>query len=121
MKKRRTLAVGLIGYGFMGKAHSNAWRQAPRFFDLPVELRMRTLCGRDARAVKEAAHPYVAQWWPAGHLLGYEHSFIHAVVDFVRAIVSGKKVAPDFGDGLANQRVLAAIEESARAKRWVKL
>jgi predicted dehydrogenase len=71
--------------------------------------------------VTEAAHPYVAQWWPPGHLLGYEHSFIHTVVDFVRAIVSGKKVAPDFADGLANQRVLAAVEQSAREKQWVKL
>jgi predicted dehydrogenase len=43
------------------------------------------------------------------------------VVDFVRAIVSREKVAPDFADGLANQRVLAAIEQSAREKRWVKL
>src|SRR2546427_8135759 len=55
MTSRRTLHVGLIGYGFMGKAHSNAWRQAPRFFDLPAEVRMKTLCGRDARTLKKAA------------------------------------------------------------------
>ena len=55
MTPRRTLHVGLIGYGFMGKAHSNAWRQAPRFFDLPAEVRMKTLCGRDERAVRKAA------------------------------------------------------------------
>lgn len=55
MKSRRTLQVGLIGYGFMGRAHSNAWRQAPRFFDLPANVRMSTLCGRNARAVKKAA------------------------------------------------------------------
>ncbi len=39
----------------MGKAHSNAWRQAPRFFDLPADLRLRTICGRDARALKKSA------------------------------------------------------------------
>ena len=39
----------------MGKAHSNAWRQAPRFFDLPAEVRLRTICGRDARALKKSA------------------------------------------------------------------
>src|SRR5689334_4535467 len=54
----RTLRVGMIGYGFMGKAHSNAWRQAPRFFDLPADVEMRTICGRDARAVKAAANKF---------------------------------------------------------------
>ena len=57
MRKRR-LAVGLIGYKFMGRAHSNAWRQAPRFFDLPVDVDMRTICGRDLRAVKKAAEQF---------------------------------------------------------------
>ena len=57
MSKPR-LTVGLIGYQFMGKAHSNAYRQAPRYFDLPYELRMKTLCGRNERAVKEAAHTF---------------------------------------------------------------
>ena len=51
MRTRRTLNVGLIGYKFMGKAHSNAWRQAPRFFDLPADVRMKTICGRNRAAV----------------------------------------------------------------------
>src|SRR4051795_5981167 len=55
MAARRTLGVGLIGYNFMGRAHSNAWRQAPRFFDLSADLRLKTLCGRNASAVKRAA------------------------------------------------------------------
>src|SRR4249919_3290914 len=55
MSARRVLQVGLIGHGFMGKAHSNAWRQAPRFFDLPADLRLRTICGRDALALKKSA------------------------------------------------------------------
>jgi predicted dehydrogenase len=55
MSTRRTLAVGLIGYQFMGKAHSNAWRQAPRFFDLPADVQMKTICGRNRAAVKRAA------------------------------------------------------------------
>ena len=53
--KKRALRVGLVGYNFMGKAHSNAWRQAGRFFDLPAEIEMRTLCGRSPAAVKSAA------------------------------------------------------------------
>lgn len=55
MTTRRILNVGLVGYGFMGKAHSNAWRQAPRFFDLPAEIRMKAICGRNATAVRKAA------------------------------------------------------------------
>ena len=52
---KTTYNVGLIGYQFMGKAHSNAYRQVGRFFDLPAEVRMRTLCGRDEAAVTKAA------------------------------------------------------------------
>src|SRR5260370_585670 len=52
---KRTLAVGLIGYEFMGKAHSNPWRQAPRFFDLPADVRMKTIFGRNRAVVKPAA------------------------------------------------------------------
>jgi predicted dehydrogenase len=55
MPAKRTLTVGLIGYNFMGRAHSNAWRQAPRFFDLPAQLELKTICGRDRAAVKNAA------------------------------------------------------------------
>ena len=68
---KRTLVVGLIGYKFMGKAHSNAWRQAPRFFDLPAEVRMKTICGRDRRAVKKAADQFgweaIATDWRDSH------------------------------------------------------
>ena len=49
------LSVGMVGYAFMGAAHSQAWRNAPRFFDLPRRPRMTALAGRDATRVKEAA------------------------------------------------------------------
>jgi predicted dehydrogenase len=52
---RPTLGVGMIGYAFMGAAHSHAWRTAPRFFDLPLHPAMRAVCGRDATRVAEAA------------------------------------------------------------------
>ena len=55
MSAKRVLKVGLIGYGFMGRAHSNAWRQAPCFFDLPAEIELRSICGRDSRGVRTAA------------------------------------------------------------------
>ena len=50
----RTLRVGLIGYRFMGRAHSNAWRQAPRFFNLKANVEMHTICGRDTAGVQMA-------------------------------------------------------------------
>ena len=53
MKKH--LTVGMIGYNFMGRAHSNAWRQAPRFFDLPADIRLKTLCGRSQNRVQLAS------------------------------------------------------------------
>src|SRR3954470_17838101 len=51
-----TLGVGLIGYAFMGAAHSQAWRTAPRAFDLPRQPEMTLLCGRTASATEAAAH-----------------------------------------------------------------
>src|SRR4051794_18824669 len=49
------LGIGLIGYAFMGAAHSQAWRSAPRFFDLPLDPQLNVLCGRNAEAVRAAA------------------------------------------------------------------
>jgi predicted dehydrogenase len=63
--------------------------------------------------VTEADHPYIAAWWPPGHGLGYEHGFTHQVVDLVTDIAKGADPAPSFADGLAVQRVLAAVEASA--------
>jgi predicted dehydrogenase len=50
------LAVGMVGHAFMGNAHSQAWRAAPRFFDLPLDPVMQVVCGRDAGRAAEAAH-----------------------------------------------------------------
>ena len=50
----RTLRIGLIGTGFMGRAHSNAWRQAPHFFPLKARVEMHTLCGRNRSHVEAA-------------------------------------------------------------------
>ncbi len=66
-------------------------------------------------------HPYVGQWWPPGHIIGYEHTFVHTIADFVNACVAGKSVQPTFEDGLMNQRVLEAVEKSAKNRQWVKV
>ncbi|MGV9788304.1 Gfo/Idh/MocA family protein [Streptomyces sp. NPDC003435] len=63
--------------------------------------------------VTEPDHPYLDAWWPPGHGLGYEHTFVHQARDLVHAIAEGRKPVPSFADGLEVQRVLAAVEESA--------
>ncbi|MFF4574518.1 Gfo/Idh/MocA family protein [Streptomyces sp. NPDC001410] len=63
--------------------------------------------------VTEPDHPYLDAWWPPGHGLGYEHTFVHQARDLVHAIADGRRPEPSFADGLQVQRVLAAVEESA--------
>ncbi|MFI9572815.1 Gfo/Idh/MocA family protein, partial [Microbispora rosea] len=63
--------------------------------------------------VTEPDHPYAGAWWPPGHGLGYEHTFVHETKDFLEAIAAGVDPAPSFEDGLRVQRVLAAVEQSA--------
>ena len=70
---------------------------------------------------QNGVHPYVGQWWPPGHIIGYEHTFVHAIADFVNAVAKGSSVQPTFEDGLKNQQVLEAVEKSAETRRWVKV
>jgi len=65
--------------------------------------------------VTEADHPYMAAWWPPGHIIGYEHSFTHEMRDFVEAVAVGKDPEPSFVDALQVQQVLDAVERSAAA------
>jgi predicted dehydrogenase len=69
----------------------------------------------------EPAHPFVAPWWPPGHVLGWEHSFVHTALDFLRAIESGVALAPSFEDGFRNQAVLDAIQRSNASRRWERV
>ena len=71
--------------------------------------------------VTEPEHPYFKAWWPAGHIIGYEHTFIHTVYDLLEAVAKNKVPTPNFEDGVQNQRVLAAMEKSAATGRWVKV
>jgi len=69
--------------------------------------------------VTEPDHPYVGAWWPPGHILGYEHTFTHEVVDLVHDIAAGRDPSPSFADGAGVQRVLDAVESSAENEsRW---
>ncbi len=71
--------------------------------------------------VTEPVHPFVHAWWPPGHVIGYEHTFVNAFADFVKAVTTGKSVQPTFEDGLANQRVLDAVQQSAKTRSWIKI
>lgn len=69
--------------------------------------------------VTEPDHPYMSAWWPAGHLIGYEHSFTHEMRDLIEAIATGQNPTPSFADALQVQLVLDAVERSAEARSWV--
>jgi predicted dehydrogenase len=71
--------------------------------------------------VTEGSQPYAGAWWPPGHIIGYEHTFVHTVADFVNAVADGRSVQPTFEDGLQNQIVLEAVEKSAKTRKWIKL
>lgn len=81
-----------------------------QYFDssVPAELQ-----GYSKILVTEPSHPYLGAWWPAGHTLGWDHTFTSQAADFLAAIDSGTPPSPSFEEGLATQRVLAALEESA--------
>jgi predicted dehydrogenase len=70
--------------------------------------------------VTEPGHPWLDAWWPAGHMLGYEHGFANQAKDFVDAIAGGTSPRPSFADGLHVQRVLDAVgHSSATDGAWV--
>jgi len=69
----------------------------------------------------QSLHPYISAWWPPGHVLGYEHTFIHEVYDFVNAIAGGSPIQPDFLDGTRCMAVLESVVASVKQKGWVKV
>ncbi|SBT45774.1 Predicted dehydrogenase [Micromonospora auratinigra] len=71
--------------------------------------------------VTEPEHPYLAAWWPPGHLIGYEHSFTHQMRDFVEAVASGTDPTPSFADALQVQLVLDAVTRSAERGAWTEV
>jgi predicted dehydrogenase len=66
----------------------------------------------------DKTHPYLEGWWPRGHIIGYEHSFTHTVLDLIKAIAEEKLPEPNFLDGVRNQKVLAAIEKASNSRQW---
>jgi len=69
--------------------------------------------------VTEGVHPYMSAWWPAGHIIGWEHTFTHGVYDLINGIAKNVSPEPTFDDGVRCQAVLDAIETSASNKQWI--
>ncbi|MHB1426149.1 MAG: Gfo/Idh/MocA family protein [Gemmataceae bacterium] len=71
--------------------------------------------------VSDGDHPYMGNWWVPGLQIGYEHSFVHQVADFLKGLETGKPAMPDFRDAYRTQLVLDAILQSAREQKWIKV
>lgn len=74
--------------------------------------------------VTESSHPYIKYWWPQGHIIGWEHTFVHEIAHLLDAIVNDKSIAPygaTFEDGYRNAVVGDAIAESANSGRRVEI
>ena len=69
--------------------------------------------------VTNSEHPYMDRWWVPGCTIGYEHTFINALADFLKGIETDEPAQPDFRCALQTQRVCDAVLESARSGQWV--
>jgi predicted dehydrogenase len=71
--------------------------------------------------VTDGDHPYMGKWWVPGLQIGYEHSFVHQVADFLESVANGKPASPTFRDALETQYVCDAVLKSAKTERWEKV
>ncbi|MCA9234909.1 MAG: Gfo/Idh/MocA family oxidoreductase [Planctomycetales bacterium] len=69
----------------------------------------------------DGSHPYMDKWWVPGLQIGYEHTFVHQVADFIEGLATGRPAAPTFRDALQTQRVCGAVLRSAGSDSWVQV
>ncbi len=89
-----------------------------QYFDHRDEGRVR---GWRSIHVSDGDHPYMKNWWVPGLQIGYEHTFVHQVADFLQGVASGKPASPTFKEALETQYVCDAVLKSARNGRWEKV
>jgi len=69
----------------------------------------------------EGCHPYMSAWWPVGHVIGYEHTFVHEFFEFIKSIGSNSATSPSFVDGVKCCQVLDAVDLSIKNNGWITL
>ncbi|WP_312433007.1 Gfo/Idh/MocA family protein [Lacrimispora sp.] len=77
--------------------------------------------GYQSIIVTNGKHPYVGAWWPEGHIIGYEHTFVHAFYEFVEAIQNGTRIAPNFDDGAKIIKILQCAQKSSEEGRKIRV
>jgi predicted dehydrogenase len=87
-----------------------------QFFDHRIEGRLR---GWTSILVTDGDHPYLGKWWVPGLSLGYEHSFVHQLADFLEGLSTGKPAAPTFREALETTKVCDAILKSGATGKWL--
>ncbi len=88
------------------------------YFDHRIEGPMR---GWRSIHVTDSEHPYMDHWWVPGLNIGYEHSFVHQVADFLTGLAEGKPVSPTFRDALETQKVCDAVLASGKSGAWTNV
>ena len=71
--------------------------------------------------VTDGDQPYMGQWWVPGLQIGYEHTFVHQVADFLDNLAKGQPTGPTFRDALETQKVCEAVLTSAKSKSWTSV
>jgi predicted dehydrogenase len=89
-----------------------------QYFDHRDEGRVR---GWRSIHVTDGDHPYMGKWWVPGLQIGYEHTFVHQLADFLEGVAKGRAASPTFRDALETQYVCDAVLKSARTNRWEKV
>ncbi len=85
------------------------------YFDYNLEGPLR---GWRSIHVSDSEHPYMGNWWVPGLNIGYEHSFVHQVADFVKGLETGQPASPTFRDALETQKVCDAVLKSGNSNAW---
>jgi predicted dehydrogenase len=89
-----------------------------QWFDHRTESSLR---GWSSIHVTDGEHPYMSKWWVPGLAIGYEHSFVHQVADFLEGFAKGQQVSPTFRDALETQKVCDAVLGSAKSGAWTNV
>jgi predicted dehydrogenase len=89
-----------------------------QYFDHKDESKVR---GWRSVHVTDGDHPYMGAWWVPGLQIGYEHSFVHQVADFLTGLAKGQPAGPTFRDALETQKVCDAVLNSASSGQWVEV